>query len=54
MHTYKISFTGHLKGAIGIFYKITDTVQATDEKAAILALYDKYDHIHHPKVKKIK
>lgn len=49
-----VSFIGRLKGAIGIFYKITDTVQATDEKAAILALYDKYEHIHQPKVKKIK
>ena len=54
MHTYKISFTGRLKGAIGIFYKITDTVRATDEKAATLALYDKYEHIHQLKVKKIK
>ena len=54
LNTYKISFTGRLKGAIGIFYPITDKVQATDEKAAILALYDKYEHISNPKVKKIK
>jgi hypothetical protein len=54
MNTYKISFTGRLKGAIGIFYKISDTVQAEDEKAAILKLYDKYDSVHQPKVKMIK
>jgi len=54
MNTYKISFTGRLTGSIGKVYRITDTVQATDEKAAILALYDKYEHIHQPKVKKIK
>jgi len=53
MNKYKITFTGRLIGAIGIFYKITDTVQAANEKDAILALYNKYEHIHQPKVKLI-
>jgi len=54
MNTYKITFTGRLKGAIGIFYKITDTVKAINEDAAILALHDKYEHINLPIVKLIK
>lgn len=54
INRYKISFTGRLKGAIGIFYKITDTVQAANENDAILALYDKYEHIHQPIVKQTK
>lgn len=45
MKTYRATFTGRLKNAIGIFYTITDYVTAEDEKAANLKLYDKYDHV---------
>lgn len=50
MKKYSISFYGRLKGAIGCFYSIVDIVCADDEKAAILKLYDKYDHVHQPTV----
>lgn len=49
MKTYYVSFTGRLKNALGICYHISDTVQAVDEQAALLALYDKYEHISFPK-----
>jgi hypothetical protein len=45
MKTYQAHFYGRKKGAIGIFYHISDTVQGNDEKEANLNLYDKYDHI---------
>jgi hypothetical protein len=51
MNTYEIKFHGRTKNAIGITYWITDTVEAEDEKAAILKLYDKYEHISRPVVK---
>lgn len=43
---FKVTFYGRTKGAIGISYKITDTVWAPDVEGARLALYDKYEHIH--------
>lgn len=42
---FKISFIGRLNGAIGKRYQITEIVKATDEDAATLKLYDKYEHI---------
>lgn len=50
MKTFRVSFTGRMKGAIGKFYRIRDTVKATDPEAAVLALYEKYDHISQPMV----
>ena len=50
MKKYSVSFYGRLNGAIGCFCSIVDIVCADDEKAAILKLYDKYDHVHHPVV----
>ena len=52
MTNYKITFLGRLKGAIGICYTITDYREAESEEKAILALYDKYDHVHMPKVER--
>lgn len=45
MKTYQVRFYGRKVGAIGIFYWIADTVQAENEKAAELKLYDMYEHI---------
>jgi hypothetical protein len=45
MKTYEVRFYGRTIGAIGILYWITDTVQAENEEAAKLKLYDKYEHI---------
>lgn len=43
--TYKISFDGRLKGAIGITYQIVARVQAKNEQESLLKLYDDYDHV---------
>ena len=45
MSSYKITFIGRESEAIGITYKITETVEAVTEEAAVLKLYDKYEHI---------
>lgn len=54
MKTYSIEFWGKGKGAIGAFQNCTETVQAENEEAALLKLYDKYDHVHGPEVKEIQ
>ena len=43
MKTYIAGFEGREKNAIGITYKIVDTVKAENKKDARLKLYDKYD-----------
>jgi hypothetical protein len=47
-YRYKVHFNGRLKGALGVTYKIEDTVEM-DEVANLeeinLKLYDKYEHI---------
>jgi len=48
MNLYTIRFTGRRVGAIGIFYTITAQRRAKDKDAAVLALYDEYEHIHNP------
>lgn len=45
MKKFKLSFTGREVSAIGKTYKITATIEAENEKAAILKLYEKYEHI---------
>jgi hypothetical protein len=45
MKTYQAKFTGREVGAIGIFYKITATVEAENAEAARLKLYEKYEHL---------
>jgi hypothetical protein len=50
---YEVSFTGRKKDAIGIFYPITDTVEAENEADAKLKLYDKYDHVFKPVFKEV-
>ena len=42
---YKARFTGRQLGAIGIFHKCSDIVEAENEEAARLKLYDKWDSI---------
>jgi hypothetical protein len=43
--TYKIHFIGRKNGAIGITYHNYVTVEAETPEAAILKLYDTYEHI---------
>ena len=45
MEKYRITFIGRTKNALGITYKITKTVEAADEVAATLKLYDTHEHI---------
>jgi len=47
MKKFKVSFTGRLIGAIGIFYKIRTEVEMDKDSTSeqiLLKLYDKYDH----------
>lgn len=46
MKTFKITFNGRTKGAIGITYTITDTFQGETLEDAKLNMYDKYEHIN--------
>jgi hypothetical protein len=53
MKTYKVRFKGREINAIGIFYQIETTVQAENEKDALLKLYEKYDHISFPRFEEV-
>lgn len=50
MNTYTIRFIGRKIHAIGEFYPCTATRTAENVDAAILALYDEYDHVQQPKI----
>lgn len=45
MKTYIATFTGRLRGAIGIFYPCRVAVQGENEEAATLRLYDTHEHL---------
>mgnify|MGYP000873607991 CR=1 FL=1 len=45
MKNYKIKFIGRHKGAIGIFETFVENILANSLDDAILALYEKYEHI---------
>jgi len=47
VHSYRVKFTGRLKGAQGIFYPITDVLYAVNDSddLKVRALYAKYEHI---------
>ena len=47
---YTIRFVGCLKGAIGIHYPIDAEAEGDTEAAALLKLYDTYDHVQRPAV----
>jgi len=53
MTKFQIKFRGRLKGAIGIFEDFTETVEASDRDAAVLKLYDKYEHISVGKIEEV-
>lgn len=52
--TYEIRFTGRKKGAIGVFYPITAQVFAVNTDAAVLALYERFEHVQNPQAKEIQ
>lgn len=45
MKTFKVTFHGRLKNALGVRYWITSQVQAMDQEGILLALYDKYEQV---------
>jgi len=48
MKKYRVNFNGRLRGAIGIFYQINDTIEMPENATfdeINLKLYDKYEHI---------
>ncbi len=53
MNTYKISFTGKVKGAIGCFSMFTVDVIAKDRTEAIINLYKDYEHVLGPEITQI-
>ena len=53
MNTYRITFIGRERSAIGKFYSYTETVTAKDEESAITQLYSYYDHIRPTAIIKI-
>jgi hypothetical protein len=44
--SYTLTFTGRLKGALGVTHTIIDTVEADTFVEAQLKLYDKYECVH--------
>lgn len=42
---YEASFYGKTKGAIGISYTISTTVEADDKEQARIKLYDRYESV---------
>ena len=45
VHKYRFVIFARLRGAIGVCYPHTVTVEAADEDAARLKLYDTHEHI---------
>ncbi len=45
MKTYKVTFVGRTLNAIGVCYRISDTVKGIDEKDALINLYSKYENV---------
>lgn len=44
MNEYGITFEGRTKNALGVTYRITARRIAENEQAAVLALYDEFEH----------
>lgn len=42
---FHLNFSGKRIGALGISYPIAEKVEAVDEEAAWLKMYEKYEHI---------
>lgn len=44
---YTFTFSGRHKDAIGVFTKIKAEIIAENVDRAVMALYDRYEHIHY-------
>jgi len=51
--TFRVEFTGRVLGAIGIFCRYYETVTAADKEKAVLALYDRFEHIRVIKIEEV-
>lgn len=51
---YNATFYGRTKGAIGVFYNVSTTIEAENEHKAHNKLYDFYEHIMDLKLKEVK
>lgn len=54
MKTYRVTFTGRLKGAIGTMGRHRVTVLADNVWEARMALYETHDHIMNPRFEVIQ
>ena len=54
LNTYEVKFRGRRKGAIGKFYTIMAQRFATTPEQAIENLYDDWEHVQQPEVKRIE
>jgi hypothetical protein len=50
---YRLEFLGRKVGAIGIFYQISVTLEASTEDEARLKIYDTHEHISGLKVTEV-
>lgn len=48
--TYSISFCGRRVGAIGIMQQFTEQATGDNPDAALLSLYDRFEHVFAPKI----
>lgn len=46
LSTYRIRFRGRKIGALGVLSTFSETRVAESEDAAVLALYDVYEHVY--------
>lgn len=46
MNTYRVTFWGRLKGALGLCHTCYATVSAPTAEEATLRLYDTHEHVH--------
>jgi hypothetical protein len=42
---FQISFTGRERGAGGVFYPISFTLEVENEKEIVNKVYEKYEHV---------
>jgi hypothetical protein len=54
MPRYRIEFVGRQVGAIGVTYRQVVEVEAENEEAAGLKLYDTHEHIHGAHIRRIE
>jgi len=54
MNKYLVKFKGRKLNAIGKFYNISETIEASNETNLKVKIYDNYEHITNLTIKEIK